>query len=94
MGTIIASNLRHAPSPSGWVPSEFTFALCSLYANIRDFFCYPHHYVLLTIIESLRASVYQYVLFSEAYFREGVRENPLSRGRITPKEKHTLSAWL
>ena len=61
--------------------------------QIFGIFCYPRHYVLLRIIKSLRASVYQYVPFSEAYFREGVRENPLSRGRITPKGEHTLSAW-
>lgn len=28
--------LRHAPSPTGWVPSEGTVAACSLYANIRE----------------------------------------------------------
>ena len=65
-----------------------------MFAYVQYLLYFLSRCALLTIIESPRASVYQYVLFSEAYFREGVRENPLSRGRITPKEKHTLSAGL
>ena len=90
--------LRHAPSPSfplfhfrcGFPPKVRSH--CAEYMQIfSGFFCCPHHCALLTIIESLRSSVYQYVPFSEACFGEGVRQNSFRRGRITPEGEHTLS---
>ena len=47
-----------------------------------DFFA--HSYVASDDSTPLRQRISVYTL-SEAYFREGVRENPLSMGRITPK---------
>ena len=86
------SYLRHAPSPLGWVPSEFTFASCGIYAS-RAFFCRPLlRRFCLFIAYAPRISAYT---LSEAYFGEGVRQNPGTEpaGGELIRRVYALSEW-
>ena len=71
------------PSPKGTLRSYVR--ILQTIRNVGQLFLPPASFLRCLIINGLRVSVHQYIPSSEAYFREGVRENPSSRGRVTPR---------
>ena len=83
--------LYFGPPASGFPPKVRSHYRAA-HMQLLDFLL-SAHYVCFGLLKP-SSPTYRYVPFSEAYFDEGARQNPLSRGRITPKGEHTLSAWL